>query len=99
MPDYFLTNKAVEDLAEIWNYTFDNWSEKQADIYYNLLISSFKKIVKNPGLGKLYFKIPDEIYGVKAGSHIIFYRKLAHTNIEIVRILHNKMDIKSRMQE
>ena len=27
------TNKAVEDLSSIWRYTFQEWSEKQADEY------------------------------------------------------------------
>lgn len=33
MPKYILTNKAVEDLSTIWNYTFEVWSETQADKY------------------------------------------------------------------
>ena len=37
MPNYHLTNKAVADLSAIWNYTYDYWSEKQADNYYNML--------------------------------------------------------------
>ena len=28
MAKYRLTKKAVEDLADIWNYTFDEWSER-----------------------------------------------------------------------
>ena len=36
MPRYFLTKKAVDDLSEIWEYTYDTWSEKQADKYYGL---------------------------------------------------------------
>lgn len=31
MVRYKLTNKAVEDLTQIWNYTIDKWSENQAD--------------------------------------------------------------------
>jgi len=38
MAEYRLTNQAVEDLNEIWNYTFDEWSEEQADKYYEMLI-------------------------------------------------------------
>ena len=38
MANYFFSKKAVEDLSEIWNYTYDAWSESQADKYYNLLI-------------------------------------------------------------
>lgn len=40
MAKYSLTNKAVEDLSDIWNYTFDHWSERQADIYYQMLIEN-----------------------------------------------------------
>jgi toxin ParE1/3/4 len=34
MANYKLTNKAVEDLTSIWEYTVKEWSEKQADKYY-----------------------------------------------------------------
>jgi toxin ParE1/3/4 len=34
---YKLTYKAVEDLTKIWDYTFDKWSEKQADKYFEML--------------------------------------------------------------
>ena len=44
------TNKAVEDLSEIWNYTFDKWSESQADIYYTSLVSACRKVAANPFL-------------------------------------------------
>ena len=38
MASYLLTNKAVEDLTEIWHYTYYKWSEKQADKYYKMLL-------------------------------------------------------------
>lgn len=43
MAKHFSTNKAVEDLSEIWLYTFDKWSERPADKYYELLIGFCKK--------------------------------------------------------
>jgi toxin ParE1/3/4 len=39
MAEYKLTKKAVEDLSKIWDYTFEIWSEKEADKYYGELIS------------------------------------------------------------
>jgi len=54
MPSYYLTNRAVEDLSQIWEYTFDNWSENQADKYYNSLIVNCNAIAQNPDLGKNY---------------------------------------------
>jgi len=29
MAKFKLTNKVVDDITQIWNYTFDKWSESQ----------------------------------------------------------------------
>ncbi len=92
MAKYKLTNKAVEDLANIWNYTFDKWSEKQADKYYEMLIANCKKISENPDLGKKYDKIAKNILGLKTNRHIIFYNKIDANTILVIRILHEEMD-------
>ena len=34
MAKYRFTRKAVEDLSDIWHYTLETWSQKQADRYY-----------------------------------------------------------------
>ena len=39
MPRIRYSNKAVEDLTSIWDYTYTEWSEKQADEYYAMLIA------------------------------------------------------------
>jgi len=54
MAKYELTNKAVEDLTGIWEYTIEKWSEQQADKYFNLLMDSCQVIANNPELGKNY---------------------------------------------
>ncbi len=99
MAEYKLTNKAVEDLGEIWDYTFDKWSEKQADRYYNRLLDCCQNIAQNPNLGKNYEGITTELFGFKANRHIIFYRKFVNKPIEITRILHEQMDLKNRLTE
>ncbi len=99
MAEYVLTNKAVADLNEIWQYTLENWSEKQADKYYKMLLDSCQEIANNPGLGKNYSGIKTELFGLKANRHIIFYRKLNANLIEITRILHERMDLKTRISE
>ena len=70
MARYSLTNKAVEDLSKIWEYTYEVWSESQADKYYELLISSFQEIVQNPELGKNYAEIDSTIFGLRVSKHI-----------------------------
>ncbi|MCF8360523.1 MAG: type II toxin-antitoxin system RelE/ParE family toxin [Prolixibacteraceae bacterium] len=99
MADYKLTNKAVEDLSGIWEYTFDKWSELQANRYYEMLLKSFQDIADNPDLGKNYAGIILDLFGLKANRHIIFYRKSLNKPIEITRILHERMDLKNRITE
>jgi toxin ParE1/3/4 len=99
MAKYFLTKKALADLSEIWEYTFENWSESQADKYYLELISSCQYLTLNYNLGKKYDQISNEILGYKSGQHIIFYRILSFEAIEITRILHSSMDLRSRIND
>ncbi len=99
MSEYKLTNQAVADLSKIWEYTFEVWSEKQADKYFDELISNCKDIAENPDLGKNYEGISKQLLGIKANRHIIFYRTLSEDYLEITRILHESMDLKKRISE
>ena len=99
MAKYELTKKAVEDLSDIWNYTFENWSERQADKYYQLLIESFTEISEKPILGKNFDVVIESLRGFKVGRHIVFYKEIEGRKIEIVRILHDHMDLKNRIIE
>ena len=99
MAKFSLTNKAVEDLSEIWDYTYETWSENQAVAYYEMLIETCKEISKSPDLGRGYPEISKQILGFRVGKHIIFYRVMKAQEIEIVRILHGKMDLKKRMSD
>jgi len=99
MPEFKLTNKAVEDLSKIWDYTFEVWSERQADKYYDSLITDCQEIADNPDLGKSYEGITQSLLGMKMNRHIIFYRNLNKNSVEITRILHERMDLKKRITE
>lgn len=99
MAKYILTNKAVNDLSKIWFYTFENWSEKQADKYYQSLINSFEEISENPDKGQNYIEIAKEIKGFKINKHIIFYHINNLNFVEIVRILHQTMDLRNRIKD
>ncbi len=99
MAKYFLTNKAVEDLSAIWEYTYESWSERQADKYHEMLTSSFQEILEHPEVGKSYPEIDTSVMGLRVGKHIVFYRIVPSSDIEILRILHQRMDLKSRMEE
>lgn len=89
--------EAINDLNNIWEYTFEKWSEKQADKYYTTMKFACQEIGENPELGKEYFGIHRNLFGLKSGKHIIFYHLISENEIEVIRILHERMDLKNRL--
>ena len=92
MANYILTVKGVEDFSKICDFTFETWSEGQADKYYYMLLDSFQELADGKVTGKNYAEVRTDIFGFRSGQHIIFYRKLKENRIEITRILHNNKD-------
>jgi len=45
---YRISEKAIEDLENIWTYTLHKWSIEQADRYYNLIINEIEFITNQP---------------------------------------------------
>lgn len=90
---------AIDDLNDIWNYTVEEWSEKQADRYYASIKFACTQIGINPELGKEYEEIKSNVYGLRTGKHIIFYQIISEQEIEILRILHERMDLINRMNK
>lgn len=95
---YHISEKAIEDLEDIWLYTFQTWSLEQADRYYNLLINEFEYISSNFDYGRSADHIKLGYRTCKVKSHLIFYRKSADGVIEIIRILHESMDVENRLK-
>lgn len=87
------------DLSSIWEYTVNTWSETQADKYYFMLTDTCQELADGKMKGKIYSEINAEILGLRIGEHIIFYRTLGIERIEIIRILHQQMDLKNRIGE
>ena len=99
MPKLHFTNKAVEDLSDIWEYTFKEWSEKQADEYYSIIISACNRLLEGPvHIIKAYNDIIPGLFGIKAGHHLIFFRIQEDKGILIIRILHEKMDSRRHLK-
>ena len=45
-------------------------------------------------MNRCYDEISDDLYGLRSGHHIIFYKNIDDGDVFIVRILHEKMDLK-----
>lgn len=76
------------------------WSERQIDTYYGLLIASCRKLANNPVLfGREYKELGEKVYGSKVNKHIVFYRILDDGIMEVVCILHERIDLNNRFAD
>ena len=97
---YKISLLAKNDLENIWLYTFENWSFEQADRYVNLIMDEIEYISQKPESGLDMTSIRKGYYRSKVKSHLIFYRVDTKSDIvEIIRILHQRMDIDNRLSE
>lgn len=92
--------EAKNDLESIWLYSFENWSLEQADRYLNLIFDEIDFLALNPTSGRDYSHIRKNYRSSKVKSHVIFYRlQLNSPDIEIIRVLHHKMDLETRLSD
>ena len=97
---YKISKQAEIDLENIWLYTFEEWSQVQADYYYDLIIDEIEYISENPKSGKDYNEVRKGYFRSRVKSHFIFYKiNLKEEKIEIIRILHQQMDVDSHINE
>ena len=96
---YRISEKAVEVLENVWTYTLHKWSIEQADRYYNLIIDEIEFIARNFLTGKSMDHIKIGYRASIVKSHLIFYRKSQDNQVEVIRILHQKIDVETRINE
>jgi toxin ParE1/3/4 len=99
MAKVVLRQEAIDDLNDIWDYTFEEWSEIQADKYYAILEFACMQIGKNSEIGKEYEGISSGLLGLRTDKRIIFYQIISEHEIEVIRILHEQMDLKNRLND
>ncbi len=97
--NYCISEKAVEDLENIWVYTLEKWSSEQADRYYNLITNEIEFIANNFNTGKAMDHIRKGYRSSIVKSHLIFYRMGQDNVVEIIRILHQEMDVENKINK
>ena len=88
-----ISTEALSDLEEIWSYTLKRWSKEQADRYYSLLIDDIEFLQSNYYSGKSAEYIRPEYRVSFVKSHIIFYKIVDDQKLEVIRILHQSVNI------
>lgn len=97
---YKISNEAAIDLENIWLYTIETWSEEQANRYLNLIFDEIEYLTLKPQSGTDYSSIRKDYFRSRVKSHFIFYKiNISKNELEIIRILHQQMDIENHLVE
>ena len=96
MPSYRLSPEAKKDLLAIRAYTQNKWGNQQARKYIDALEKKCAELAQSPHIGRERPEIKSGYRSLAEGKHVIFYR-VGDGGIDILRILHGRMDIEHRM--
>jgi toxin ParE1/3/4 len=88
---------AESDLIGIWQYSFEEWGEIQADKYLDQLDSGIRKLAHNPELGMKRDYARDGYCVLFIGSHAVYYTATPDI-VHIIRVLHGSMDPDRHLQ-
>lgn len=92
MKRYRISAAADADLRNIAAHTVQMWRTNQRDAYIRELFDAFERLAKTPDIAQSIDAIRPGYRKFPQGSHVIFFRTSATQRIEIVRVLHKRMD-------
>ena len=98
MVNFQLTELAKQDLRSIGRYTQTTWGREQRNIYLAKIDAAFQLLTMEPQLCKSCDDLRAGYRKYPVGKHLIFYRQSANS-LEIIRILHERMDITARFDD
>jgi len=90
---YVLSPAARADLEEIWDYTCWRWDDDQAEEYVREIQRAIERVVDNPMIGRACDELRPRYRKHAVGSHTLYYRIVSGDVINVVRILHQRMDV------
>ncbi|KYG77243.1 plasmid stabilization protein [Roseivirga spongicola] len=89
---YVLSVPADQDLEDIFDYTKQEFGEKQAVEYLIELEELFIQLLANPELGRERNEIKQDLRSMVKNAHVVFYH-IMDDHIRVVRVLHGSRDM------
>ena len=83
---------AEQDLIDIWIYSYHQWGENQADKYLDELDVAIKALASSPLAYRERPEFSPPVRVCHHASHLVIYR-LVDKTVNIIRVLHESMDI------
>lgn len=97
MSGFILSPKAQADLDQIWDYTLKKWGGDQAQAYIYLIRDAVQGLATGTKPSQPIDDIRPGYRKALAGSHLIFFRIEDTGTVNIVRILHQRMDTQQHL--
>jgi len=88
---------AHADIEGIYDYTIERWGIEQAENYVTELHNTCQNIASDEKKGRDASYIRSGYSQQTSGSHFIFFRVTEPKTIEIMRILHQKMNFEAHL--
>ncbi len=87
-------------LVEIWEYTEQKWGDEQADKYVREMVAAIQNIAAESHRGKrVKYKGLQNVSCFRHRHHYVFFRVLERGDIGVISILHENMDLPSRLRD
>ena len=97
MASFILTLQAEADFNDIGAYTQETWGHNQAIHYLTKLDETFRVLAAMPDLGKNRDDLRPNLKSYPCNRHMIFFRRNGQGDVEILRILHQRMDFERHL--
>ena len=98
MGSYKLTKDAEVDLEQIVRYTLTEWGERQAKQYIDKLQECFQRIADKQVTAKTFSERFPQVFVTRCDHHYVFYLHPKRKPPRIFAILHERMDLLSRLK-
>ena len=87
-----LSPKAKVDLSQVWEYTCAEWGNEQAEKYIREIWAAIEELSSDLTKSVDIGDVRNGYRKVRSGAHVIFFKATKGGNLDVVRLLHQKMD-------
>lgn len=97
MPRFKIKATARADLKRIAQFTEHTWGRERRNSYLTELDQAFHRLADNSELGLACDHIRSSYRVFPIRSQLIFYKLASDKTPEIIRVLHKRMNVSSRL--
>lgn len=83
-------------MKAIWLYTFQQWSQEQAESYHRTIISALEDLISGNKIAQ-QTDVREGYWKYRVGMHIIYFQ-LSDNYLDVIRILHVRMDVETQLK-